>query len=147
MNHSLFSSTFSFYSLFLLKITAHFHLAIHRTALVVAFSRSVFSGKHRLGASLIFRELQMIVDAQTLSNVLHIKIIGADEGKGPVLLLQLLNEVLDHLQIILLAAILLTICDDSHQHAVILGGQGVDLGYAHAYGIIKRGTATWIVIP
>ena len=43
-----------FTSLFLLKITAHFHLAIHSTALVVALSSSVFSGKHRLGASLIF---------------------------------------------------------------------------------------------
>ena len=74
-------------SLFLLKITARFHLAIHRTALVVALSGSVFSGKHRLGASLIFRELEVVVDAHTMSNVLHIKIIGADEGKGPVLLL------------------------------------------------------------
>ena len=31
--------------------------------------------------------------------------------------------------------------------AVILGGQGVDLGDAHTDGIIKRGTATWVVIP
>ena len=74
-------------SLFLLKITTRFHLAIHRTALVVALSGSVFSSKHRLGASLIFRELEVIVDAHILSNVLYIKIIGADEGKGPVLLL------------------------------------------------------------
>ena len=74
-------------SLFLLKVTARFHLAIHRTALVVALSGSVFSGKHRLGASLIFRELEVVVDAHTMSNVLYIKIIGADEGKGPVLLL------------------------------------------------------------
>ena len=81
----------------------------------------------------------MIVDAHTMSNVLHIKIIGTDEGKGLVLLLQLLYEVLDHLQIILLAAVLLTICNDSHQHAVILGGQGIDLGDAHADGIVKRG--------
>lgn len=41
-------------SLFLLKVTARFHLAIHRTASVVALSGSVFSSKHRLGASLIF---------------------------------------------------------------------------------------------
>ena len=74
-------------SLFLLKVTARFHLAIHRTALVVALSGSVFSCKHRLGASLIFRELKMVVDTHILSDVLHIKIIGADEGKGPVLLL------------------------------------------------------------
>ena len=74
-------------SLFLLRITTRFHLAIHRTALVVALSGSVFSCKHRLGASLIFRELKVVVDAHTMSNVLHIKIIGADEGKGPVLLL------------------------------------------------------------
>lgn len=74
-------------SLFLLKVTPSFHLAIHRTALVVALSGSVFSSKHRPGASLIFRELQVIVNAHILSNVLHIKIIGADEGKGPVLLL------------------------------------------------------------
>ena len=134
-------------SLFLLKITARFHLAIHRTALVVALSGSVFSGKHRLGASFIFRELQMIIDAHTMSNVLHIKVIGTDEGKGPVLLLLFLYEVLDHLQIILLAAVLLTIRDNSYQYAVILGGQGVDLGYTHAYGIIKRGAATWVVIP
>lgn len=134
-------------SLFLLKVTARFHLAIHRTTLVVALSGSVFSCKHHLGASLIFRELQMIVDTHILSNALYIKIIGADEGKGPVLLLQLLNEVLDHLQIILLAAILLTIRNDGYQYAVILGGQGIDLGYTHAYGIIKRGTATWVVIP
>lgn len=134
-------------SLFLLKIAACFHLAIHRTALVVALSGSVFSGKHRLGASLIFRELQMIVNAHTMSNVLHIKIVGADESKGLVLLLQLLNEVLDHLQIILLAAVLLTIRNDGYQYAVILGGQGVDLGDAHTYGIVKRGAATWVVIP
>lgn len=89
----------------------------------------------------------MVVDAHIKSNVLHIKIIGADEGKGPVLLLQLLYEVLDHLQIILLAAVLLTIRNDGYQYAVILGGQGVDLGDAHAYGIIKRGAATWVVIP
>ena len=89
----------------------------------------------------------MVVDAHTMSNVLHIKIVGTDEGKGPVLLLQLLNKVLDHLQIILLAAILLTICNDGYQYAVILGGQGVDLGDAHTYGIVKRGAATWIVIP
>ena len=89
----------------------------------------------------------MVVDAHTMSYVLHIKIIGADEGKGPVLLLQLLNEVLDHLQIILLAAILLTIRNDGYQYAIILGGQGVDLGDAHADGIIKRGAATWVVIP
>ena len=74
-------------SLFLLKITARFHHAIHRTALVVTLSGSVFSGKHRLGASFIFRELQVVVDAHIQSNVLYIKIIGADEGKGPVLLL------------------------------------------------------------
>ena len=74
-------------SLFLLKVTARFHLAIHRTASVVALSGSVFSCKHRPGASLIFRELEVIVDAHILSNVLYIKIIGADEGKGPVLLL------------------------------------------------------------
>ena len=43
-----------FTSLFLLKITAHFHLTIHSTELVVALAGSVFSGKHRLGASLIF---------------------------------------------------------------------------------------------
>ena len=43
--------------------------------------------------------LQMIVNAHTMSNVLHIKIIGADKGKGPVLFLQLLYEVLNHLQI------------------------------------------------
>ena len=75
------------HSLFLLKVTARFHLAIHRTALVVALSGSVFSCKHRLGASLIFRELEVIVDAHTMSNALYIKIVGADEGKGPVLLL------------------------------------------------------------
>ena len=74
-------------SLFLLKVTPSFHLAIHRTALVVAFSGSVFSCKHRPGASLIFRKLEVVVDAHTMSNVFHIKIIGADEGKGPVLLL------------------------------------------------------------
>ena len=74
-------------SLFLLKVTPSFHLAIHRTASVVALSGSVFSCKHRLGASLIFRELEVIVDAHTMSDVLHIKVIGADEGKGPVLLL------------------------------------------------------------
>lgn len=74
-------------SLFLLKVTPSFHLAIHRTASVVALSGSVFSCKHRLGASLIFRELQVVVDTHILSDVLHIKIIGADEGKGPVLLL------------------------------------------------------------
>ena len=74
-------------SLFLLKVTPSFHLAIHRTGPVVALSGSVFSCKHRLGASLIFRELKVVVDAHTMSNVLHIKIIGADEGKGPVLLL------------------------------------------------------------
>lgn len=74
-------------SLFLLKITTRFHLAIHRTALVVALSGSVFSCKHRLGASLIFRELKVVVDAHTMSNVFHIKVIGADEGKGPVLFL------------------------------------------------------------
>ena len=134
-------------SLFLLKVTARFHLAIHRTALVVTLSGSVFSGKHRLGASLIFRELQMIVDAHTMSNVLHIKIIGTDEGKGSVQLLQLLYEVLDHLQIILLATILLTIRNDGYQYAVILGGQGVDLSDTHTYGIVKRGAATWVVIP
>ena len=134
-------------SLFLLKVTPSFHLAIHRTTLVVALSGSVFSCKHHLGASLIFRELQMIVDTHILSNALYIKVVGADEGKGPVLLLQLLNKVLDHLQIILLATILLTIRNDGYQHAVILGGQGVDLGDAHADGIVKRGAATWIVIP
>ena len=74
-------------SLFLLKITARFHHTIHRTALVVALSGSVFSCKHRPGASLIFRQLKVVVDAHTMSNVFHIKIIGADEGKGPVLLL------------------------------------------------------------
>ena len=50
------------HSLFLLKVTARFHLSIHRTALVVALSGSVFSGKHRLGASLIFRELKVVVN-------------------------------------------------------------------------------------
>ena len=74
-------------SLFLLKVTTRFHLAIHRTVLVIAFSGSVFSCKHRLGASLIFRELKVVVDTHILSDVLHIKIIGADEGKGPVQLL------------------------------------------------------------
>ena len=74
-------------SLFLLKITTRFHLAIHRTASVVALSGAVFSSIHRLGASLIFRELKVTVDAHILSYVLHIKVIGADEGKGPVLLL------------------------------------------------------------
>ena len=75
------------HSLCLLKITTRFHLAIHRTELVVALSGSVFSGKHRFGASLIFRELKVVVDAHAMSYVFHIKIIGADEGKGPVLLL------------------------------------------------------------
>ena len=81
----------------------------------------------------------MIVDAHTMSNALYIKIIGTDEGKGLVLLLQLLYEVLDHLQIILLAAILLTICNDGYQYAVILGGQGVNLSDAHADGIVRGG--------
>ena len=37
--------------LVLLKVTARFHLAIHRTTLVVALSGSVFSSKHHLGAA------------------------------------------------------------------------------------------------
>ena len=82
-----FFVNFFFFILFLLKITAHFHLAIHRTAFVVALPGSVFSGKHRLGASLIFRKLEVVVDANIMSTVLYIKIIGADEGKGPVQLL------------------------------------------------------------
>ena len=31
-----------------------------------------------------------------MSNVLHIKIVGADEGKGPVLLLQLLYDIIEY---------------------------------------------------
>ena len=44
----------------------------------------------------------MIVNTHIKSDILHIKVIGTDEGKSPVLLLQFLDKILDHLQTVLL---------------------------------------------
>ena len=95
--------------LFLLKIAAFLHYISCCPALIISLPSTVLASEHRSRASLILSKLEVVVDAHIMSNVLYIKIIGADEGKGPVLLLQHLNEVLYHLQIIFLAAVLLTI--------------------------------------
>ena len=74
------------------------HGGILGDAAVVAFAAAAFAGEHGLGAFLILLELHMLIDSKGLGHGFYIKVVGADEGKGPALFLQLLNEGSNHLQ-------------------------------------------------
>ena len=69
----------------------------------------------------------MLVDGEGVGHGLNGEVVGADERKGPVLLLQLLNHRADHLQRPFFAAVLLAIGDDGHQHMVAFLNLGADL--------------------
>ena len=81
-------------------------------AAVVAFAAAAFSSKHSLGAFLVLLELHVFLDGKGLGHRLDIEVVRADERKGPVLLLQLLNHRANHLQRPLLRAVLLAVGDD-----------------------------------
>ena len=84
----------------------------------------------------------MLVDGKGVGHGLHVEVVGADKGKSPVLLLQLLNHRSDHLQRPFFAAVLLAIGDDGHQHMVAVLNLGIRLGDSLADGIVERGAAT-----
>ena len=121
----------------------------HRSCLgdaaVVAFAAAALAGKHGLGACLVLLELQVFIDGKGVGHRLYVKVIGADEREGPVLLLQLLNHRADHLQRPFLAAVLLAVGDDGHQHMVAILYLGVNLGNSFANSIVERCATTRIV--
>ena len=82
--------------LFLLKIAAFLHYISCCPALIISLPSTVLASEHRSRASLILSKLEVVVDAHVHSDGLYIQVISADESKGPVLLLQLPNEVLQH---------------------------------------------------
>ena len=84
----------------------------------------------------------MLIDGEGVGHSLNVEIVGADEREGPVLLLQLLNHRADHLQRPFLAAVLLAVGDDSHEHVVAVLNLGVSLGDALADGIVEGCAAT-----
>ena len=87
----------------------------------------------------------MLVDGEGMGHGLHIEVVGADEREGPVLLLQLLNHRADHLQRPFLAAVLLAVGDNGHQHVVAVLNLGVSFGNSLANSIVERCTATGAV--
>ena len=76
---------------------------------------------------------------------LYVKVVGTDEREGPTLLLQLLNHRADHFQRPFLAAVLLAVGDDGHQHMVAVLNLGIGLRDSLADGIIERCAATGAV--
>ena len=53
----------------------------------MSLPNTVLESEHRSRASLILSKLKVVVDTHVHSDGLYIQVIGADEGKGPVLLL------------------------------------------------------------
>ena len=94
---------------FIIEERAYRHGGILGDATVVAFATAAFAGKHGLGASFVLLELQVLVDGEGVSHCLNVEVVGTDERKGPVLLLQLLNHRADHLQRPFLTAIFVII--------------------------------------
>ena len=110
-------------------------------AAVVAFAAAAFSSKHSLGAFLVLLELHVFLDGKGLGHRLDIEVVRADERKGPVLLLQLLNHRANHLQRPLLRAVLLAVGDDGDKYVVTVFYLSIDLGDTLTDGIIE-GCAT-----
>lgn len=57
---------------FFLKVTACFHHAVHGSALVVTLSGSILPDEHIASASLILRELEVVVDAHVEGDGFHV---------------------------------------------------------------------------
>ena len=80
----------------------------------------------------------MIVYAHFGSHAFNVKVVGTYKGKGPALLLKLVYKILYHLEIILLAAVLLAIRNNGHQHRILVGCLRVYLCYAHSNSVVQR---------
>ena len=103
----------AFYYLVFLEETSFRHGCSFSDTAVVAFAAAAFTGEHGLGAGFVLLELQVLVDSEGVGHGLHIEVVGADEREGPVLFLQLLNHLTDHLQRPFLAAVLFAVGDDA----------------------------------
>ena len=121
------------------------HGGILGNAAVVALAAAAFTSEHGLGAGFVLLELQVLVDGEGMGHGLYVKVVGTDKREGPTLLLQLLNHRADHLQRPFLAAVLLAVGDDGHQHVVAVLNLGVSFGDSLANSIVERCTATWAV--
>ena len=94
---------------FIIEERAYRHGGIFGDTAVVTFAAAALTGEHGLGTGFILLELQVLVDGEGVSHCLNVEVVGTDERKGPVLLLQLLNHRADHLQRPFLAAIFVII--------------------------------------
>ena len=103
------------------------------------------ASEHGLGAGFVLLELQVLVDGEGVGHGLYVEVVGADECEGPVLFLQLLNHLTDHLQRPFLAAVLFAVGDDGYQHVVAILNLGVSFGDSLANSIVERCAATWAV--
>ena len=113
--------------IFLFEERAYRHGGILGDTTVVAFAAAALASEHGLGAGFVLLELQVLVDGEGVGHGLHIEVVGAYECECPVLLLQLLYHRANHLQRPFLAAVLLTVGDDSHQHMIAILNLGVCL--------------------
>ena len=114
-------------------------------AAVVAFAAAAFAGKHSLGAFLVLLELHVFLDSEGLGHRLDIKVVGTDERKGPVLLLQFLNHCANHLQRPFLRTVLLAVGDDGDEYVVAIFHLCINLGDTLADGIVKGCATTGVV--
>ena len=121
------------------------HGGILGYAAVEAFAAAALSGEHGAGALDVLMELHVLLDGKRVGHRFYIEVVGADEGKSPVLLLQLLNHRANHLQCPFLATVLLAVGDDGHEHVVTVLNLGIDLRDTFADGIIEGCAAAGIV--
>ena len=121
------------------------HWGSFSEAAVVAFAAAAFAGKHSLGAFLVLLELHVFLDSEGLGHRLDIKVVGADERKGPVLLLQFLNYRANHLQRPFLRAVLLAVGDDGDEYVVAIFHLCINLGDTLADGIVEGCATTGVV--
>ena len=114
-------------------------------AAVVAFAAAALAGEHGLGAFLVLLELHVFLDGEGLSHGLNIKVVGTNERKGPVVLLQLLNHRANHFQRPLFRAVLLAVGNDGDEHVVAFFYLSVNLGDTLADGIVEGCATTGVV--
>ena len=105
----------AFYYLVFLEETSFRHGCSFSDAAVVVFAAAVFASEHGLGAGFVLLELQVLVDGEGMGHGLYVEVVGADECEGPILFLQFLYHLADHLQRPFFATVLLTVGDDGHQ--------------------------------
>ena len=69
------------------------HVVFFEEAAVVVFAAAALFGEHGAGACGVLGELQVVVDGEGTGHGLYVEVVGADEGEGPALGLELLYHV------------------------------------------------------